>query len=112
MLKDGEEPTREENLKKRELLIGYHPILVQLILVDLLLYLLATATPMARSTASVRTRTSGHLRRLAVPVLGAGTWPQAIPRCTGTTPIRLAVFRCGVSGIRLFDYFPSPVEVS
>jgi len=28
---------------------------------------------MARSTTSVRTRTSGHLRRLAVPMLGTGT---------------------------------------
>ena len=112
MLQDGEEPTREENLKKQELLIGYHPILVQLILVDLLLYLLATATPMARSTTSVRARTSGHLRRLAVPMLGTGSCTQAIPRCTGATTVRLAVFRCGVSGIRLFDYFPSLVEVS
>ena len=75
-------------------------------------FLLATATPVARSAPSVRSRTSGHLRRLAVPMLGTGTWTQAIPRCSGATTIRLAVFRCGVSGIRLFDYFLSPVEVS
>ena len=112
MLQDGEEPSREENLKKRELLIGYHPILVQLILVDLLLYLLAAAIPVARSTFSVRTRTSGRLLRLVVPMLGDGTWAQATPRCTGATTIRLTVSRCGVSGIRLFDYFLSPVEVS
>jgi len=35
---------------------------------------------LARSATSVRTRTSGHLRRLAVPMLGTGTWAQAIPR--------------------------------
>jgi len=67
---------------------------------------------MARSTVSVRTRSSGRLLRLVVPLLGFGTWTQATPRCSGTAAIRLTVSRCGVSGIRLFDYFPSPVEVS
>jgi len=42
-------------------------------MVVFILRMLATATPMARSTTSVRTRTSGHLRRLAVPMLGTGT---------------------------------------
>jgi len=35
--------------------------------------MLATATPMARFSTSVRTRTSGHLWRLVVPMLGTGT---------------------------------------
>jgi len=35
--------------------------------------MLATAIPMARSTISVRTRTSGRLLRLVVPMLGTGT---------------------------------------
>jgi len=75
-------------------------------------YSLAPAAPMARSTTSVRIRAFGHLLRMIVPMLGAGYCTQVIPRCTGAATIRLAVFQCGVSGIRLFDYFPSPVEVS
>jgi len=34
--------------------------------------MLATATPMARSTTSVRIRTFGHLLRMIVPMLGTG----------------------------------------
>ena len=79
-------------------------------MVVFILRMLATATPMARSTTSVRTRTSGHLRRLAVPMLGTGACTQAIPRCTGAATLRLTVFRCGVSGIRLFDYFLLPLK--
>ena len=67
---------------------------------------------MARSTTSVRSRTSGHQLSTIVLMLGTGTCTLVVPRCTGATTIGLAVFRCGVSGIRLFDYFCSPVEVS
>jgi len=46
----------------------------------LVLLLLANAMPIARSAFSVRTRTSGHLRTIAVPMLGAGTCAKACPR--------------------------------